>query len=98
MHEAERVVTQREVRAELDGALERVDRAPLFTPKPQGASHRPVGGRVANVRIDAAARRLERELDLAIAIRDEVEKRVLEVREGESGVRAREGRIEAQRP
>ncbi len=52
-------------------------------PGPLGAAHRPVGGRVSNVRIDAAARSLERELDLAIAVRDEIEERVLKVREGE---------------
>src|SRR6185295_10011469 len=64
LHEAERVVAEREIRAELDAAFELDERLALRAAQPQGAAHRPVRGGIAVVGAQALAGGLERELDL----------------------------------
>jgi len=95
--EAERVVAEREVRAELDTALELGERLLLDATQPERTPERSMSRRITVVRSDAAPRRVERKLDLPLAIRGEIEERVLEMREGEPRVRARKGGIEPDR-
>ncbi len=92
--EPERVVPEREVRAQLHAPLELCERAVALVTEPEGSAHRPVRGGIAIVGVHAAARGPEREVDLRATIGREIEEHVLEVREREPGPRSRERRIE----
>ena len=94
--EGQRVVAEREVRAEIDRLLQLDDRLVLAAAQPERPAHRPMRRRVAIVDHQALAGGLERPVDLRRALRPALEG-VLEVREGEPGIGAREGRIEPHR-
>ena len=94
--EGERVVTQREVRAQVDRPLQLDDGLVLAAAQPERPAHRPVRGRIAIVDHEALPGGLEGPLDLRLALRPALEG-VLEVREGQAGIGAREGRVEAHR-
>ena len=94
--EGKRVVAQREVRAQVDGLLQLDDGLVVAAAQPQRPAHGPVRGRVAIVDHQALPGGLEGPVDLRLALRPALEG-VLEMREGQAGIGAREGRIEAHR-
>ena len=96
LDEGQRVVTEREVRAQLDRLLQLDERLVLAAAQPQRPAHGPMRGRVAIVDHEALPGGLEGPLDLRLALRPALEG-VLEVREGQARIGAREGRIEAHR-
>ena len=94
--EGQRVVAEREVRAEIDRLLQLDDGLVLAAAQPQRPAHRPVRRRVAIVDHQALSGGREGPVDLRRALRPALEG-VLEMREGQAGIGAREGRIEPHR-
>ena len=94
--EGERVVAQREVRAQVDRPLQLDDGLVLAAAQPERPAHRPVRGRIAIVDHEALPGGFEGPVDFRLALRPALEG-VLEMREGQAGIGAREGRIEAHR-
>ena len=94
--EGERVVAQREVRAQVDRLLQLDDGLVVAAAQPERPAHGPVRGRVAIVDHEALPGGLEGPVDFRLALRPALEG-VLEMREGQAGIGAREGRIEAHR-
>ena len=92
----ELVVAEGEVRAQLDGLLQLGHGLVLAPAQPERPAHGPVRGGVALVGHEALRRGRVGPVDFRLARLPALE-RVLEMREGEAGMGAREGRIEAQR-
>ena len=94
--ECKRVMTQGEVRAQIDGLLQFDNGLVMTSAQPQRPAHGPVCRRVAVVHHEAVPGGLERPVDFRLALRPALEC-VLEMREGQAGIGARERRIEAHR-
>ena len=91
LDESQRVVAEREVRAELDRLLQLDDGLVLAAAQPERPAHGPVRGRVAIVDHEALPGGVEGAVDFRLALGPALEG-VLEVREGQAGIGAREGR------
>ena len=94
--EGQRVVAEREVRAQVDRLLQLDDGLVVAAAQPQRPAHGPVRGRVAVVGHQALPGGLEGPVDLRLALRPALEG-VLEMRERQAGIGAREGRVEPHR-
>ena len=94
--EGEVIVTEREVRAQFDRPRERADRFVGLTPEHERPAHRPVDGRVALVGHEPLRRGSIRLLHARCAVVPVLEG-ILEMRERESRVGARERRIQTER-
>ena len=68
----------------------------VATAQPQRPAHRPMRGRIAVVHHQAVASGFERQIDLRFALLPSLE-RILEMREGQARIGAREGRIQPHR-